>query len=149
MNPYLETILSLLKSERGIVPRTSPATLEGSDGRLYVQVVGVRGFPVFAIGPKGGYHLPFEHSYNNQRMKEYGLPILGDRAEGLNAALFADYLAARTDNGHDLGPAPNGDNPPYDGKAIDRVRQMARDASPRDAWTIWYPPPESGIKSAA
>lgn len=47
--PAVEEILSLLKSERGIVPKTRPVMVEGNDGRLYVQVVGVRGFPVFTV----------------------------------------------------------------------------------------------------
>ena len=99
MNPYVQTILSLLDSARGLP--TTVVTTEGTDGRLYVQVVGVLGFPVFTINPSGRYDLPFEHSYTRAGMTKMGLPILAGKSEGLNAVLFADKLAARPRNRHD------------------------------------------------
>lgn len=130
MNAYVDRIVSLLKSERAL--DTTPYVTEGADRRLYVQIVGVRGFPVFTIKPRtGAYELPFEHTYTNKKMKEnMGLPILDGESEALNAVLFADKLAAR--NRHDLCTGYS-----YDTSAIERVRQMAAAAIVEESQMIW------------
>jgi hypothetical protein len=67
-------------------------------------------------------------------MKEkMGLPILDGESEALNAVLFADILAARPGNSHDLAVG-------YDPSAISRVRQMAADAAPEKSQMIWREP---------
>jgi hypothetical protein len=137
MNSYVQTILSLLKEKRGIAATAVAA--EGADGRHYVQVVGVPGFPVFAVKPSGAYELPFEHSYTNAGMKKMGLTILDGRSEGLNAVLFADKLAARPRNRHDLCLGYG-----YDRSAIELVRQMATEAVPEKSQVIWREPSDGG-----
>jgi hypothetical protein len=138
MNPFVQNILSLLKERRGLV--ASAVAAEGTDRRLYVQIVGIGGFPVFAVKPSGAYELPFEHTYTNSGMIRMGLPILDGRSEGLNAVLFADKLAARRGNRHDLCPG-------YDARTIERVREMAISAYPLESENIWreseraMPPP--------
>lgn len=131
MNPYAQTILSLLNTVRGLT--ATAITTEGTDGRLYVQVVGVPGFPVFTINPTGKYDLPFEHSYTNASIMKMGLPILHGKPEGLNGVLFGDELAARSSNRHDLCVG-------FDPRAIERVRQMAAAAAPQESWKIWHEP---------
>ena len=131
VNPNLQTILSLLDSVRRLT--ATAVTTQGRDGRLYVQVVGVPGFPVFTINVSGKYDLPFEHSYTNAGMTKMGLPILAAKPEGLNAVLFADKLAERPRNRHDLCVG-------FDPVAIERVRQMAVMEAPQDAWRIWREP---------
>lgn len=133
MNPYVERIVSLLKSARGIT--VTPFITEGIDDRLYVQVVGIAGFPVFTVKRSGAYELPFEHTYTNAEMRKRGWSIVEGESEGLNAALFADQLAARPRNRHDLCTGPN--YVPYDPNAIARVRQMAAEADPKESWQIW------------
>jgi hypothetical protein len=133
MNPYVARIVSLLKSVRGIT--VTPFITDGPDGRLYVQVVGIAGFPVFTVKRSGAYELPFEHTYTNADMKERGWSIVEGESEGLNAVLFADQLAARPRNRHDLCTGPN--YVPYDPNAIARVRQMAAEAAPKESWQIW------------
>jgi hypothetical protein len=135
LNPHVEAILSLLGSLRGL--RATAVTTNGTDNRLYVQVVGVPGFPVFAINPTGRYDLPFEHSYSNESMTRMGLPILAGKPEGLNAVLFADKLAVRPRNRHDMCVG-------FDPSAIERVRQMAVMEAPHESWKIWR---ESGQSS--
>jgi hypothetical protein len=130
MNPYVSRIVSLLKSVRGLV--ATPFTTEGTDRRVYVQIVGVPGFPVFAVKPSGAYELPFEHTYTNAEMKKKGWPILSAESEGLNGVLFADKLAARPRNRHDLCQGYD-----YDTAAIARVRKMAAEAAPQESWQIW------------
>ena len=94
-------------------------------------MVGVNGFPVFTIKPKtGAYELPFEHTYTNKGMAKMGLPILNDESESLNAVLFADELAKRRGNSHELCVG-------YDPAAIERVRRMAADAYPLKSKMIW------------
>ena len=110
MNFYVERAVSLLKSVRGIT--VTPFIAEGTDGRLYVQVVGIAGFPVFTVKRSGAYELPFEHTYTNVDMRKRGWSIVEGESEGLNAALFADQLAARPRNRHDLCSGPN--YVPYD-----------------------------------
>jgi len=131
MNPHLETILSLLASVRSF--RATAVTTEGTDGRVYAQVVGLAGFPVFTINPTGKYDLPFEHSYTNTGMMKMGMPVLSDKSEGLNAVLFADKLAERSRNRHDLCVG-------FDPSAIERVRQMAASAAPQESCKIWREP---------
>lgn len=131
MNPHVQTILSLLDSARGL-PATA-VTAEGTDGRIYVQVMGVPSFPVFTINPTGRYDLPFEHRYTRASMSNMGLPILAGKSEGLNAVLFGDKLAVRPRNRHDLCVG-------FDPRAIERVRQMAVIAAPKESWKIWREP---------
>ena len=131
MNPYVQKILSLLLSVRGL--RATAVATEGTDGRLYVQVIGVPGFPVFTISPSGKYDLPFEHSYTRESMTRMGLPVLTCESEGLNAVLFADQLAARPRNRHDLCVG-------FDRHAIQRVRQMAVTAAPQESSKFWREP---------
>src|SRR5689334_8676952 len=100
MDLYVQSILSLLESVRGLPAKA--VTTPGADGRLYVQVIGIPGFPVFTINPTGRYDLPFEHTYTKASMTSVGLPVLPGKPEGLNAVLFADKLAARLGNRHDL-----------------------------------------------
>ena len=131
MNTHVQRIVSLLKSERGIVVESTET--KGTDQRLYVQIVGVKGFPVFTIKPTGAYELPFEHTYTNASMKKMGLPILDGESEGLNAVLFADELAKRPGVRHDLYVG-------YDPSAIDRVRCMAAALIAEKSQMIWREP---------
>lgn len=139
MSSHVQAILTLLKDTRSLAAQS--VTTTGSDGRLYVQVVGVPGFPVFTINPTGKYDLPFEHSFTNDGMMKMGLPILVGRSEGLNAVLFADQLAARTRNRHDLCVG-------FDPDAIERVREMAVKAHPQESPKIWRKP-GNGISNNA
>lgn len=134
MNPYVQRVVDLLKSERDFYD-ADVAETEGTDHRLYAQVIGVPGFPVFTIKPRtGAYELPFEHTYTKTNMKEkMGLPVLDGESEALNAVLFADELARRPGNRHDLCPG-------YDPSAIERVRQMAAGAAPEKSQMIWREP---------
>jgi hypothetical protein len=132
MNAYVQRIKSLLASVRSLVA-DDVAETEGTDQRLYAQVIGVQGFPVFTVKPSGAYELPFEHTYRNVDMKEkMGLPILDGESESLNAVLFADKLATRPRNRHDLCLGYG-----YDRSAIERVRQMAAEAAPEKSQMIW------------
>lgn len=116
---YVQKIVSLIKSERGI--DVDVVSTEGTDQRLYVQVIGIKGFPVFTINPTGKYDLPFEHTFTYAGMKKMGIPILDGETEGLIAVLFADRLAGRQGVSHSLCVG-------FDPIAIDRVRQMAETA---------------------
>lgn len=140
MNPYLQTILSSLETVRGI--RATAVATEGTDGRVYVQVVGVPGFPVFTVSPSGKYDLPYEHSFTNAGMAKMGLPVLADKSEGLNAVLFADKLAERPRNRHDLCYG-------FDPHAINRVREMAAKSSPQESWKIWHETGQTALLSMA
>ena len=131
MNAHVQRIVSLLKSERGIDAEFTET--KGTDQRVYVQIIGVMGFPVFTIKPTGAYELPFEHTYTNASMKKMGLPILEGQSEGLNAVLFADELAKRPGIRHDLSVG-------YDPSAIDRVRCMAAAAIAEKSQMIWREP---------
>ncbi len=140
MNPYVRDILSLLKEKRG--GAAIAFEVEGADRRLYVQIVGIKGFPVFVVKASGACDLPFEHTYTNAGMKKMGLPIIDGRSESLNAVLFADKLAERPGNRHDLCPG-------YDTNAIERVRKLAIASCPHESEDIWreferaVPPPVS------
>jgi hypothetical protein len=143
MNAYVDRIVSLLKSERGL--NAKPFVTEGADRSLYVQIVGVRGFPVFTVKPSGKYELPFENTYRKVDMKEQmGLPILDGESEGLNAVLFADKLAARTRNRHDLCTGYD-----YDTSAIERVRQMAAAFIVEESQMIWCEPATVNLEQSA
>ncbi|MGA9544933.1 MAG: hypothetical protein WBQ85_15260 [Candidatus Sulfotelmatobacter sp.] len=131
MNAYVQRIVSLLKSERHIDAEF--AETKGTDQRLYVQIIGLKGFPVFAIKPTGAYELPYEHTYTNASMKKMGLPILEGQSEGLNAVLFGDELAKRPGVRHDLAVG-------YDPIAIERVRSMAATAIADKSQMIWREP---------
>ena len=123
VNPRVQRIVSLMKSVRGVV--ATPFTTEGTDRRLYIQIVGVPGFPVFTVKPSGASELPFEHTYTYTEMNKKGLPILSGESEALNAVLFADKPAARPHKGHDLCQGYD-----YGTSAIARVRKMAAEAVP-------------------
>jgi hypothetical protein len=135
----------MLKSKRGFDP--TPFETPGEDRRLYVQIVGVPRFPVFTVKPRtGAYELPFEHTYRNKDMKQMGLPILDGESESLNAVLFADKMAARPRNRHDLC---TGDRCNYDTSAIERVRQMAAAFIVDKSQMIWREPEPVTLKKSA
>lgn len=127
--------MSCLKRVRGFT--VDAYTEEGADdGRLYVQIIGVAGFPVFTVGKHGGYELPYEHTYKVEDMKKGRWSLVDGEDAPFNAVLFADQLAAipsATPKSHTLCTP----DPRYDVQAIERVRRKASDGAPKESWQIW------------